>query len=111
MGTDQSIPNTKEIIEYLNCAQCLIEIAESHEPIEQDFDIGWTELGFQVWCSRHNVNLIHIDFEGHQHPVNMTCTGGKKFTEEHRKMLLASKVKIPEDENQQGKTRLGQINP
>jgi hypothetical protein len=33
------------------------------------FAVGWTQQGLQVWCNRHNVNVLHIDFEGHQHPA------------------------------------------
>ena len=27
------------------------------------FEVGWTNQGFQVWCTRHNINVIHIDFD------------------------------------------------
>ena len=27
------------------------------------FEVGWTKQGFQVWCTRHNTNVIHIDFD------------------------------------------------
>ena len=33
-------------------------------------EIGFTELGLQVWCKRCEVNVVHVDFEGCQHPVN-----------------------------------------
>ena len=87
------VPNTKEIIQFLHCGQCLIEIAESQEPIGQRLEVGWTKLGIQVWCKRHDMNLLHIDFEGRKHPANTTATGGKAFTEEHRKKLLVFKKK------------------
>jgi hypothetical protein len=32
-------------------------------------DVYWTEVGIQVWCVRHEVNLIHVDFEGARHPA------------------------------------------
>ena len=87
------VPNTNEIIQYLHCGQCLIEVAKRQEPIEQRLEVGWTKLGIQVWCKRHNMNLLHIDFEEQQHPANTTGAGGKAFTEEHRQKLLALKEK------------------
>ena len=32
-------------------------------------ECGWTDLGFQVWCKRHDINILHVDFEGHKHPA------------------------------------------
>jgi hypothetical protein len=26
-----------------------------------EIECGWTEHGFQVWCTRHNRNVLHID--------------------------------------------------
>ena len=39
------------------------------------YDIGWTKLGLQVWCKKHNCNMMHIDFQGQQHPANLTAKG------------------------------------
>ena len=27
-------------------------------------EFGFTKPGVQVWCKRHEVNVMHIDFEG-----------------------------------------------
>ncbi len=83
----RSIPNTKEISLYLHCCQCLIEVAEHQEPIEQRLEVGWTELGIQVWCRRHDINVLHVDFEGQRHPTNITGIGGKAFTKKHQQEL------------------------
>ena len=32
------------------------------------YHIGWTRWGLQVWCPVHEVNIMHIDFEGQKHP-------------------------------------------
>ena len=29
-------------------------------------DVGFTRIGIQVWCQRHNKNICHIDFEGNK---------------------------------------------
>lgn len=59
-----------EIQTYFHCAMCLEELPEGMSPQEYSFtESGWTEKGFQVWCQRHNANIIHMDFEGHKHPA------------------------------------------
>ena len=30
------------------------------------FDVGLTDIGLQVWCRRHDVNVVHVDFGGKQ---------------------------------------------
>ena len=45
------------------------------------YDVAWTKWGIQVWCPEHNVNVIHIDFEGHTHIAD---TSRQKTTEEWR---------------------------
>lgn len=66
--------NTNEIQLYLHCARCLAELPGSGESAESysRLNVGWTAIGLQVWCRRHNANIVHIDFEGHQHPANTT---------------------------------------
>ena len=32
------------------------------------YHLGWTRWGIQVWCPTHNVNIMHVDFEGQKHP-------------------------------------------
>jgi len=56
---------------YLQCALCLEEIPDGVSPEEfAEQSVGWTELGLQVWCSRHKCNIVHIDFEGQTHPAD-----------------------------------------
>jgi hypothetical protein len=38
----------------------------------QKIQVGWTQLGLQVWCIRHDCNIMHIDFEGVKHRANTT---------------------------------------
>ena len=30
-------------------------------------EFGWTPLGIQAWCFRHNANIMNIDFGGMKH--------------------------------------------
>ena len=65
------IPLTNEIKMFFHCALCIAEIPDDVTPQEWvRSDMGWTVQGFQVWCRRHDCNVIHMDLEGQQHPAN-----------------------------------------
>ena len=36
-------------------------------------DVGFTAIGVQVWCRRHNINVVHIDFQGNRLPADFRC--------------------------------------
>lgn len=59
-----------EICSFMHCRKCLAEKPTGISPRDwQQTEAGWTEKGFQVWCKRHECNIIHMDFEGHKHPA------------------------------------------
>ncbi len=68
---------------YLHCRKCIEEITEGraggeNSPKEyQRIQAGWTKEGLQVWCTRHDLNIVHIDFEGTQHKADL-CDGDFK---------------------------------
>ena len=56
---------------FIHCRKCMDEKPTDISPKDyQQIQVGFTELGIQVWCNRHNCNIIHIDFEGQDHPAN-----------------------------------------
>jgi len=69
-----------EIKLYMHCKKCLEELPPDFSPNDfQQIEAGWTKQGFQVWCKRHECNIIHMDFEGHKHPATdawMAATEG-----------------------------------
>jgi hypothetical protein len=66
------IPTTNEIEGFLHCAQCLKEKPPDVSPRDwAQLEAGWTRIGLQIWCKRHEKNVMHIDFEGRRHPA---CT-------------------------------------
>ncbi len=72
-----NIPGTNEMSAFLHCAKCLLEIPAGVSPREySSLEVGWTKLGIQVWCKRHDVNVVHIDFQGAKHPANLAANGG-----------------------------------
>ena len=36
-------------------------------------DVGFTDIGLQVWCLRHDGNVAHIDFEGNILQTDFRC--------------------------------------
>ena len=45
-------------------------------------DVGFTESGFQVWCRRHDTNVVHIDFEERELKADFRCLErGHRFSE------------------------------
>ena len=64
------IPVTNAIKLFIHCAKCIQEKPENISPKEYaQIEVGWTKLGIQVWCKRHNANILHIDFQGKKHPA------------------------------------------
>ena len=67
--------NSNNIELYLHCGQCLKEWKKGSTLSPRDYartQVGWTKKGLQVWCNRHNCNIIHIDFQGHKLPADHT---------------------------------------
>lgn len=74
----REIPITHEIDAYFHCRECVNEVkaiiertGQPQSPATyQRLEAGYTPIGLQVWCRRHNINIIHLDFEGRKHPAN-----------------------------------------
>lgn len=75
--------NEKRITAFLHCALCVQEWKD-HKAVGESpasyarFEIGWTPQGLQVWCRRHNVNVLHVDFQGQTHPAILTRKGNPR---------------------------------
>lgn len=65
--------NTHEIKLYIHCALCMKELPPDQSPeTYARFSTGWTPKGLQIWCIRHDCNVMHVDFEGVKHAANTT---------------------------------------
>lgn len=67
--------NDLQISVYIHCGKCLDEYNKDDNikcsPADySQISAGWTRRGIQLWCRRHNCNIVHIDFEGEKHPAN-----------------------------------------
>lgn len=62
--------NKLHIEMYAHCGLCLAELPPDKSPQKfASISVGFTHVGLQVWCNRHECNIMHIDFQGHQHPA------------------------------------------
>ena len=66
---------TENVIEmFFHCGRCLEGVPRGVSPREwAQLEVGWTKEGIQVWCKRHELNVMHIDFEGQQHPATTSA--------------------------------------
>jgi len=55
-----------EIKLYFHCKKCCEENKERFQNMREysSIECGWTEAGFQVWCKRHNCNVVNVGFKG-----------------------------------------------
>jgi len=52
-----------EIHTFLHCAKCLSEKPPNISARNWSLvEVGLTSKGIQIWCRRHEANIVHIDF-------------------------------------------------
>lgn len=50
-----------EIAQYCHCGQCIDELVSGVSPRDwAQLEVGYTRDGIQVWCKRHNCNVVHL---------------------------------------------------
>ena len=67
-----------QISEPVVCTKCYDEFSagQTDSTSLQDYtklDAGFTDLGLQIWCRRHDLNVCHIDFAGHRLEADFRC--------------------------------------
>lgn len=61
---------------FYHCGKCLDRLPPGKSPQQwAKLEVGATDRGVQVWCKRHQINVIHIDFEGVQHAADTSIKG------------------------------------
>jgi len=65
--------NENCIVMHTHCGLCLESVPDGVSPQEwRRVEVGWTRKGLQVWCLRHDCNIMHIDFDGVRHRADCT---------------------------------------
>ena len=67
-----------QITQHVVCAKCEEEFLNglTDSSSLQDYtklDVGFTNTGIQVWCRRHDANVVHVDFEGRELRADFRC--------------------------------------
>tara|TARA_B100001093_G_scaffold502409_1_gene555346 strand:+ start:2371 stop:2613 length:243 start_codon:yes stop_codon:yes gene_type:complete len=67
-----------QIKETIVCVKCSDEFMSGSTDAKslQDYssiDAGFTNIGIQLWCQRHQVNICHINFEGNKLDIDFRC--------------------------------------
>ena len=67
-----------QITQHVVCAKCEEEFLNglTDSSSFQDYtklDVGFTDTGMQVWCRRHDANVVHVDFEGRELRADFRC--------------------------------------
>ena len=67
----EKIPVNNCIQLYFHCSLCLKQKPSHISPKEyQQIQAGWTKQGIQIWCTRHDINIAHIDLNGNKVTIN-----------------------------------------
>ena len=62
---DLEQPHGNHIEQFFHCTKCIKEKPDDISP--RDWiknEVGWTTDGMQVWCIRHEMNVVEIDYKG-----------------------------------------------
>lgn len=69
---DRPIPAAQSIFAFMHCSKCLIQRPDDVSPRDWvRLEAGWTKIGLQIRCSRCDLNICHVDFQGAKHPANV----------------------------------------
>ena len=73
----------KAIEEPTVCPECVKEFMEHRRPFGSlisfmQLEVGFTMLGIQIWCRRHDKNICHIDFQNNAVAAYMDFHKDKK---------------------------------
>lgn len=70
------------ISQFLHCRKCVEEwkagVPEAQGQSPASYarqSAGFTPKGLQIICLRHDLNIVHIDFQGQQHPADTSPDG------------------------------------
>jgi hypothetical protein len=89
----RAIPATNSIVQFFHCRHCLAELPKGESPQGYaSLEVGFTVLGVQVWCKRHDCNVVHVDFQNMSLPANTMTAETEKRIEagESHEQILAS---------------------
>ena len=75
----------RDIEQPIVCSRCADDVTEGRAGLVSmaeymQLDVGFSSVGLQVWCRRHDANVVHIDFRGCELPSDFRCILRKTST-------------------------------
>ena len=63
---------------HIVCNECIKELStlpSSDVNLKNfvKFEVGFTKLGIQIWCIRHNINVCHVNFDNNELSADFRC--------------------------------------
>ena len=56
-----------EIKVFIHCKECARGLPDEMSPRQYArLEVGFTVPGIQIWCVRHEKEVVHFDFQGHK---------------------------------------------
>jgi len=63
----EPVKEVSQITAFMHCGKCLEELPAGHSPRSYaSLEFGWTKAGFQLWCKRHEMNVLNADLMGNK---------------------------------------------
>ena len=87
MSSPENLSRLRYNIEQpLVCSQCADDVESGEAGVTSlseygELDVGLSSVGLQVWCRRHGTNVVHIDFEGREPPMDFRALLPRKPAE------------------------------
>ena len=66
------------IFEFFHCRKCVESVPAGESPATwARLGVGFTPEGIQVWCTRHDENVMALDFLGQK--IDFAKSPGEKY--------------------------------
>ena len=72
-----------QINQHVICGKCKEEfqVGSTNSSSLQAYtklDVGFTKIGIQVWCRRHDANVVQVNFDGQKLEADFRCLEPKQ---------------------------------
>ena len=65
--------NIQNKIVCVKCENEELNLYPEGLPEKSYLEAGFTEIGLQIWCKKHKINICHIDFNGNKLKADFRC--------------------------------------
>ena len=75
-------PDSNHILTFIHCSKCIQEVTKNDTESPMSYariSVGWSIWGIQLFCNRHNCNIMHVDFEGNKFPSSTSALNDEEW--------------------------------